>query len=160
MEVGLGPGDFVLDGYPAPPHPKRVGAPKFSAHVYCRQTARWIKMVLGTEVGLSPGDFVLDGDRVPLNFRPMHVYYTYCDFVRTLHRRKALLVCSSSSSSLVFYAFYVLESLIVLSLSRYAQLHHSADSWRSRSCKLVAFKIVNFVSGEKTLNVQMDDFDG
>ena len=33
-----------------------------------------------------------------------HVYYSYCDFVRTLHRRKALLVCSSSS--LVFYAFY------------------------------------------------------
>ena len=26
-----------------------------------------------------------------------HVYYSYCDFVRTLHRRKVLLVCSSSS---------------------------------------------------------------
>jgi len=35
-----------------------------------------------------------------------HVYYSYCDFVRTLHRHKALLVCSSSSSSLVFYVFY------------------------------------------------------
>jgi len=31
-----------------------------------------------------------------------------------------------------------LESLIVLNLFRYAQLHHSADSW-SRSCDLVAF---------------------
>ena len=94
MEVGLGPGDFVLDGDPAP-HP----------HVYCGQTAGWIKMVLGMEVGLSPGDFVLDGTEPPPKFSA-HVYYSYCDFVRTLHRRKALLVCSSSSSSLVFYAFY------------------------------------------------------
>jgi len=60
-EVGLGPGDFVLDGDPAP-LPKRGRSPKFSAHVYYGQTAGWIKMVLGMEVGLSPGDFVLDGD--------------------------------------------------------------------------------------------------
>jgi len=69
-EVGLGPGDFVLDGDPAPPPQKRGRTPKFSAHVYCGQTAGWIKMVLGMEVGLSPGDFVLDGDRALLNFRP------------------------------------------------------------------------------------------
>jgi len=36
--------------------------PQFSAHVYCGQTAGWMKLVLGMEVGLSPGDFVLDGD--------------------------------------------------------------------------------------------------
>jgi len=30
MEVGLGPGDFVLDGDPQ----KGGGAPKFAAHVY------------------------------------------------------------------------------------------------------------------------------
>jgi len=35
------------------------------AHVYCGQTARWIKMTLGMEVGLSPGDFVFDGDPAP-----------------------------------------------------------------------------------------------
>ena len=62
MEVGLGPGDFVLDGDPAPPSPRGGQTPKFSAHVYCGQTAGWIKMVVGTEVGLSPGDFALDGD--------------------------------------------------------------------------------------------------
>jgi len=73
MEIGLGPGDFVLDGDPAPPPPKRGGDPKFSAHVYCGQMAGWIKMVLGMEVGLSPGDFVLDGDPGPLNFRPMFI---------------------------------------------------------------------------------------
>ena len=37
-------------------------APKFSAHVYCGQTAGWIKMALGMEVGFSPDDIVLDGD--------------------------------------------------------------------------------------------------
>ena len=58
-------------------------ANKFSAHVYCGQTAGWMKLVLGMEVGLSPGDFVLDGDPVPFppkgsepllpNFGPMFV---------------------------------------------------------------------------------------
>ena len=53
----------MLDGDPAPPPQK--GGFKFSAHVYCVQTAGWMKLVLGMEVGLSPGDFVLDGDPVP-----------------------------------------------------------------------------------------------
>jgi len=52
MEVGLGSGDFVLDGDPVPP-------PNFR-HVYCDRTVGWIMMPLGTEVGLGPGDFVLD----------------------------------------------------------------------------------------------------
>jgi len=43
-------------------------------------------MSLGMEVGLSPGDFVLDGDPPRPNFSA-HVYYSYCDFVRTLHNR-------------------------------------------------------------------------
>ena len=60
-EVGLGPGDIVLDGDPVPPKRGTAG-PQFSAHVYCGQTAGWIKMPLGKEVGLGPGDIVLDGD--------------------------------------------------------------------------------------------------
>jgi len=36
--------------------PQKGHSPKCSAHVYCGQTARWIKMPLGTEVGLGPGD--------------------------------------------------------------------------------------------------------
>ena len=64
----------MLDGDPAPPPQKGGGAPKFLAHVYCGQTAGWIKMVLGMEIGLSPGDFVLNGDPArPLNFRPMFI---------------------------------------------------------------------------------------
>jgi len=47
---------------PRSPPQKGAEPPKFSAHVYCGQTAGWMKLVLGMEVGLSPGDFVLDGD--------------------------------------------------------------------------------------------------
>ena len=43
--LGLGPGDFVLDGSQLTP-PKRGHSPQFSAHVYCGQTGRWIKMPL------------------------------------------------------------------------------------------------------------------
>jgi len=42
-------------------------SPQFSAHVYCGQTAAWIKMPLGMEIGLSPGDFVLGGGPSPPN---------------------------------------------------------------------------------------------
>ena len=60
MEIGLGPGDFVFDRDPARPI-KRVQPHPIFAHVYCGQTAGWIKMPLGTEVNLGPGDVVLDG---------------------------------------------------------------------------------------------------
>jgi len=43
------------------PSPKRGRGPQFSAHVYCGQTAAWIKMPLATEV-----DIVLDGTQLPL----------------------------------------------------------------------------------------------
>jgi len=66
IDVGLSPGDFVLDDDPVPlPNKGAEPLPQFSAHVYCRQTAGCIKMLLGMEVGLSQGDFVLDGDPAP-----------------------------------------------------------------------------------------------
>jgi len=58
MEVGLSPGDIVLDGTQLP-------SPQFSVHVYCGQTAGWMKMPLGTEVDLGPGHIMLDGDPAP-----------------------------------------------------------------------------------------------
>jgi len=63
-ELGLGPCDVVLDGDLAPPV---KGAQSFqcSAHVYCGQTAGWMKSPLGTEVDLGPGHIVLDGDPAP-----------------------------------------------------------------------------------------------
>jgi len=65
MVVGLSPGDFVLDGDPAPVQKGSKPPPQFSAHFYCSQTPECITMTLGMEVGLSPGDFVLDGDPAP-----------------------------------------------------------------------------------------------
>jgi len=37
-EVGLGPGDFVLDGDPDAPRKAAQQRPHFSAQVYCSQT--------------------------------------------------------------------------------------------------------------------------
>jgi len=64
VEVGLGPGDIVLDGDPALPE-RGIAVPHFFAHVYCGQTARWIKMPLANKVGLGPSCIVLDGDPAP-----------------------------------------------------------------------------------------------
>jgi len=61
MEVGLGPGDFVFDGDPATSPRKKdtPTPPKFLAHVYCDQTAGWMKTPLGTEIDLT-GHIALD----------------------------------------------------------------------------------------------------
>ena len=65
--VGLDASDLVLDGNPAPP---RKGAQQLphSVHVYCSQTALWIKMKLGMYmyVGLGLRQIVLNGDPAPL----------------------------------------------------------------------------------------------
>jgi len=50
---------------PSPNFRKRVRNPEFLAHVYCGQTAVWVKMALGTMVGLGSGHIVL-GDPAPL----------------------------------------------------------------------------------------------
>jgi len=59
IEVGLGPGDFVLDGDTAPPKMGTAPSPQFLAHVCCGQTAGCIRIPLGH----SP----------PPNFQPMSV---------------------------------------------------------------------------------------
>jgi len=69
---------------PLPPPKKKTGG---QAHVYCGQTAAWIKMQLGMKVGLGPGHTVLDGDLVPPpqkgatapNFRPMSIVHQWLD---------------------------------------------------------------------------------
>jgi len=102
--------DHGATWYRGRPHPKRLyvrcgpsspplkgaGPPSaFSAHFYCGQMARCIKLPLGMEVGLSPGDFVLHGGPVPSpekgadspNFRPTsivakRVHASRCRLVR------------------------------------------------------------------------------
>ena len=53
-EVGLGPGDIVLDGDQLLPE-RGTAALLFSAHGYCGQTAGWIKIPVGMKIALSPG---------------------------------------------------------------------------------------------------------
>jgi len=60
MEVGLGPGDFVLDGDPTPLPKKGTEPSQFSANVYCGQMAVSIRIPLGTEVGLSQLESAID----------------------------------------------------------------------------------------------------
>jgi len=66
-EVGLGPDDIVLDGVPAPTRQNGQSPPpcQFSAHVYCGQTAGWIKVALGIEVGLGPTRLCKMGTQLP-----------------------------------------------------------------------------------------------
>jgi len=52
MEVGLDPSDIALDGDRAPPPQKGTKPLQFSAHVYCDQTATWIKVPLGWRRGV------------------------------------------------------------------------------------------------------------
>jgi len=63
VEIGLSPGDFVLDGDPAV-SPKRVrtfrSLPIFGPCPLC------LLIPLGTEVGLSLGGIVSDGNPAPL----------------------------------------------------------------------------------------------
>jgi len=79
MGVGLSQGDFLLDG-DSLPSLKGGRTPQYSAHVYCDQTAGWIKIPLGTEVGLGPNDIVLHSDPlhppkkdIAPNFRPLSI---------------------------------------------------------------------------------------
>ena len=80
MEIGLGRGDFVLDGDPAPPLQKGGGerSPQYSAHVRCGQTAGWIKMSVGMQVEQRKRHCVRWGHSSPPqergrapNFRPI-----------------------------------------------------------------------------------------
>ena len=56
---------FQVASWSMQPFGHNTHGPPISSHVYCEQTAGWIKMPLGTEVGLGPGDIVLDGDPAP-----------------------------------------------------------------------------------------------
>ena len=62
MELRIGPGDFVLDGDPAP-SPKRGQSPSAIFGPFLLWPNGWMHQdATSTEVGLSPGDFVLHGD--------------------------------------------------------------------------------------------------
>jgi len=66
------------------PLKKGTAPTHFLAHIYCSQTAEWMKKPLGTEVDLGAGHIVLDGEPAPpgkghsspLSFRPMSIVAT------------------------------------------------------------------------------------
>jgi len=58
-------GHCVQWGPSSPPRKKGTDHTQFLAHIYCGQTAGWIKMPLGMEVNLGPGDVLLDGVTAP-----------------------------------------------------------------------------------------------
>jgi len=67
-------------GTQLPPEKGHIHPTQFLvAHVYCGQTAGWIKMPLGTEVNLDPGDVVLDGVAAPPErAHPQFSVHVYC----------------------------------------------------------------------------------
>ena len=93
MEVGVSPGDFVLDGDPASP-PLKGHNPQFLSNVRFGQTTRWMKTPLGTEVDLGPGHIVLDG--VPaLRERGTAAAPIFSAYVCCGHGRQSQLLLSS-----------------------------------------------------------------
>ena len=63
MEVGLSPGDFVLDADPAPSPKRVVPYPIFGP--YMLWPTGWMDQDATWEVGLGPSDIVLDRDPAP-----------------------------------------------------------------------------------------------
>ena len=116
-EVNIGAGDVVLDGVAAPS--KRGTAPQFSVHVYCGQTAGWMKMPFGTETDLDPSHIVLDGvpaprergTAAPLLFGPCLLWprspisasaehlFAYCEMLGNCRFKSVTTVTSSSAAA-------------------------------------------------------------
>ena len=112
MEVGLCPGDFVLDGI-QPPTPKgtqllpekgHTNRTQFLAHVYCCQMAGWMKTPLGTEVDLVPGHFAVDGIPAPAKGAQQPPLFGPC---HCGHGRPSQLLLSFCYISLSVKKFYM-----------------------------------------------------
>ena len=83
---------------PSSPSSKRGQSPQFLAHVYCGQTAGWIKIPLGTEVGLDPGNIVLDVRyRSPKGTQPPH-FRRMSVVTKRLHGLRCHLVWRQASA--------------------------------------------------------------
>ena len=91
MEIGLSPGNFVLDGDLAPLEKKSTPTTtQFLAHVYRGQMAGWMKTPLGMEVDIASGHIALDGVPAPAKGNPLFLVHVYCG-----HGRPSQLLLSS-----------------------------------------------------------------
>jgi len=75
----------------------------FTAHVYCGQTAGWIRIPLDTDVGLGLGDIVLDGDPDPPTERGIAAP-TFRSIMSTVAKRSPI----SATAELLVYAVKLL----------------------------------------------------
>ena len=102
VQVGLGPGHIVLDEHPAPPPPKGR-TPNFRP--YLLWPNGWMHQDATCYGGMPQprGLCVRWGPSPPPKFSAQ-VYYSYCDFVRTLHSRYWFV--QVQVQVLVLYAFY------------------------------------------------------
>ena len=110
-ELGPSPGDFVLDGDPALPSPKRGTAPPIFGPYPLRpngcidQDATWY----GGRPG--PGRLCVKWGPSPTpNFRPMFIIVIVISLEHcTMHSRYWFVQVQVQIQILVFYAFYFLE---------------------------------------------------
>jgi len=103
-EIGLSPGDFYVRWRPSP-SPKRGRSPSPIFGPFLLWPNDWMHQD-ATWYGCRPqpsGLCVRWGPSPPPKFS-VHVYYSYCDFVRTLHSRYWFV--QVQVLVLVFYAFY------------------------------------------------------
>jgi len=134
-KVGLGPSDIMLDEDPVPSPQKGADSP-FTAHVYCGQTAEWIKIPLSTEVGRGPDHIVLDGNPAlhlkgaqPPNFRPMSV----------VAKRSPISATAEHLNNAIIFTTY-------RNFTQYAVLPYSIDqtNFRTRVGKRCHSPVSNF----------------
>ena len=106
----------MFDGDPA--IPRKKGTPTSTqclAHVYCVQTAGWMKTPIGTEVDLSKGHIVLDGAQLPRkgHSSPPVSAHVYCG-----HGRPSRLLLSSCfccdrlNIEMIKYTTYIVRFLL------------------------------------------------
>jgi len=127
MQVGLGPGHIVLDGDPAPPLPKRHSPHQIFGPYLLRPNGCMDQDATWYGARPQPGDFVLDGDPAPLNFRPMFIIVIVISLEHCTQHSRYWFV-QVQVQVLVFYAFYLKKSLIVLSLFQYKYAMHSCTT--------------------------------
>ena len=126
MQVGLGPGHIVLDGDPAPP-PQKGHSPHTIFGPYLLRLNGCMEQDATWHGGRPQptGLCVKWGPSHPLNFRPMFIIVIVISLEHcTMHSRYWFVQVQVRFSILCI--LFLEKSLIVLSLFRYAQLHHTA----------------------------------
>jgi len=87
--------------------PKKGYSPQFSVHVYCGQTAGWMKTPVGTDIDLGPGHIVRRG---PSSRRKVHSSPLFSADVYRGHGRPSQVLLSSCTRLKNLHSIHVFES--------------------------------------------------